>query len=492
MTVSVSPIALAHPAGTGRRFILLILCLTLVSGFSTHALEISEASPMLLVTRDALIYQDETGALGIEEIARLDANAFAPSERDSVNFGMISGALWLRFEIENTDPNSEWVIELNNPRLDSVQGYVALSDGTWAVTMVGRRHPVDNRLARHVMPPVPVTIAPGSAATVYLRVEHYGSMRFQARIMTKDYFFSHESRHTAAMFGVFGGLLVMVGINAAVFLLLRERAYLYLSGALLSFFLLAMAITGYGYVYLWRDWYYISMHSVNTTGMLHNALMCLFFHEFIRDDSSSLFDRRLVRAGMWCSFAAVVLSLSEWWFKFPMANFLGLAIPVLLEVLALRSYRRGYRPALYFLLAWTIATAGVGLVALISVDIIEHSYLGETMLVSAYLISSLLWNLSLADRLRLSQRAAQETLEDQVRIRTSELRNALEEVKTLSGLLPICSSCKKIRDDQGYWQSVEHYVQAHSKATFTHGICPDCFKRVYPEYEYPPDTRGKS
>lgn len=454
-------------------------------------MEISEKSPIQLITREASVYQDASGELDIDDVATL-RDAFIPAGEESLNFGMHSGAVWLRFDIVNAGSVEDWVIELNNPRLDSVQGFTASPDGGWSATMVGRKYPLDHRLAGHVMPPVPVTIAPGSKTTVYLRVEHYGSMRFQARIMTKDFFLAHESRHTAAMFGVFGGLLVMAAINAAVFLLLRERAYLYLSAAVLSFFLVAMAISGYGYVYLWRDWYYVSLHSVNTTGMLHNALMCLFFHEFIRHDSSSQFDRRLVLAGMWCSIGAVLLSLSEWWFKFPMANFLALAIPVLLEVLALRSYRRGYRPALYFLLAWTIATVGVGVVALISMGIIQHNYLGESMLVSTYLISSLLWNLSLADRLRLSQREARETLEEQVRIRTSELRNALEEVKTLSGLLPICSSCKKIRDDQGYWQSVEHYVQAHSTATFTHGICPDCFKQVYPEFEYPPDARGKT
>ncbi|MCX6120743.1 MAG: PAS domain S-box protein [Ignavibacteriales bacterium] len=60
-----------------------------------------------------------------------------------------------------------------------------------------------------------------------------------------------------------------------------------------------------------------------------------------------------------------------------------------------------------------------------------------------------------------------------------ELKAALNDVKTLSGLLPICSSCKKIRDDNGYWQQVEGYIQKHSDAKFTHGICPDCAKKLY-------------
>ena len=63
-----------------------------------------------------------------------------------------------------------------------------------------------------------------------------------------------------------------------------------------------------------------------------------------------------------------------------------------------------------------------------------------------------------------------------------ELQKALAEIKTLGGLLPICSFCKKIRDDKGYWSRLEEYIQTHSQAEFSHGICPDCLKKHYPEY----------
>jgi YesN/AraC family two-component response regulator len=63
-----------------------------------------------------------------------------------------------------------------------------------------------------------------------------------------------------------------------------------------------------------------------------------------------------------------------------------------------------------------------------------------------------------------------------------ELQEALAKVKLLSGMLPICASCKKIRDDQGYWKQIEVYIQSHSEAEFTHGICPDCAQRFYGKY----------
>ncbi len=60
----------------------------------------------------------------------------------------------------------------------------------------------------------------------------------------------------------------------------------------------------------------------------------------------------------------------------------------------------------------------------------------------------------------------------------SRLQAALQEVRTLSGLLPICAWCKKIRDDRGYWQQIEGYISRHTEAVFSHGICPDCLKEV--------------
>ena len=63
-----------------------------------------------------------------------------------------------------------------------------------------------------------------------------------------------------------------------------------------------------------------------------------------------------------------------------------------------------------------------------------------------------------------------------------ELQDALSKIRTLSGLLPICASCKKIRNDKGYWEQIEIYIKNHSDADFSHSICPECIKKLYPEY----------
>ncbi len=71
------------------------------------------------------------------------------------------------------------------------------------------------------------------------------------------------------------------------------------------------------------------------------------------------------------------------------------------------------------------------------------------------------------------------------------LKAALENVKTLSGLLPICSNCKKIRNDGGYWEQIEGYIREHSEAEFTHSICPDCVRKLYPDLYNEMTKNGK-
>jgi hypothetical protein len=80
-------------------------------------------------------------------------------------------------------------------------------------------------------------------------------------------------------------------------------------------------------------------------------------------------------------------------------------------------------------------------------------------------------------QLFLKQKEMEEAREKLIR----KLQKALSEVKKLSGLLPICASCKKIRDDKGYWNQIEVYIRDHSEAEFTHGICPECMKKLYPD-----------
>jgi uncharacterized PurR-regulated membrane protein YhhQ (DUF165 family) len=121
-------------------------------------------------------------------------------------------------------------------------------------------------------------------------------------------------------------------------------------------------------------------------------------------------------------------------------------------------------PFLYLYLSWQNKTMGMTM---------------ENRPVLAILkeLSEIRMELSLAQREIEHRKAVEREKEELIR----ELQRVLSEVKTLRGFLPICANCKKIRDDEGYWQQIEQYVEEHSEAVFSHGLCPDCADLLYPE-----------
>jgi PAS domain S-box-containing protein len=85
----------------------------------------------------------------------------------------------------------------------------------------------------------------------------------------------------------------------------------------------------------------------------------------------------------------------------------------------------------------------------------------------------------------------QKRTEEELRQRNQELHLALEEIKTLRGIIPICSQCKKIRSSDGYWQQVEEYITSRTDAMFSHSICDDCGRDLYPDYYKNLDSKKK-
>ncbi len=97
-----------------------------------------------------------------------------------------------------------------------------------------------------------------------------------------------------------------------------------------------------------------------------------------------------------------------------------------------------------------------------------------------YIMHTLVWAIGLAAIVFAARKLNKSEAEREKII--SKLQESISEVKVLSGLLPICASCKKIRDDKGYWNMLEVYIRDHSEAEFSHGLCPECMMKVYPDH----------
>ena len=160
----------------------------------------------------------------------------------------------------------------------------------------------------------------------------------------------------------------------------------------------------------------------------------------------------------------------------------GVAVISLLIARAMRIYRTPRTGGASAFLMWVFLVEGVyfAQTSVRALTIPVHAQLFATTASQAAtyliaLITGMLWTFGFI--LLVNQQLAaerQQTIE--------ELMIAAEQIKTLRGIVPICSGCKKIRDDRGYWEQLDAFVTRHTEAEFSHGICPDCMQRLYPGY----------
>ena len=172
---------------------------------------------------------------------------------------------------------------------------------------------------------------------------------------------------------------------------------------------------------------------------------------------------------------------------FSKGNSILVIIAVAVIVLGYIDYATGYELGffVFYFLPITFAAWRLGFTSSCIIAILSSIVWFLADIYSAHLYSSIafgLWNTIIrlfsfliiaysTSKIRLLLAKERET--------TQALRDALNQIKTLSGLIPICASCKKIRDDKGYWNQLETFIQEHSEAEFSHGFCPDCMKKLY-------------
>ncbi len=197
-----------------------------------------------------------------------------------------------------------------------------------------------------------------------------------------------------------------------------------------------------------------------------------------------------------------------WWYGFPLASLIGCAyfhlitdslvnrsliIALVVAIpnwavawLIIRSERKD--PSLFYPVVSAVMFIN-GLIILIRavwiLFIPDFDIMSEAPIQYIYFISVIIFQIacSISFITLNSERMERDLYASELELKNSidRLHAALEEVKTLGGLLPICANCKKIRDDSGYWHQLEEYISTHSHAEFSHGTCPECARKLYPE-----------
>lgn len=407
---------------------------------------------------------------------------FSPQYDLAVNRGLTTQPLWVRVCVRNPGAVRDWVLEVTNARLAKASLYMPNPDGTYTERSMGTGYPLSNRDYLYAHPAFNIRL-PGGVTTFYLRLHHTGAMRFRLLLWERAAFMRRTHVWMFIVFVAEGMLLAMAAQSMLLYLGARERSYLFYSLLMFAFLIVHMASYGTSHLFLWPNAHWWTDHSTTFLALLLLCASLIFSNSLLNGRENTPVLSRLATYLTWvCLVTAVACLFVEHVIKFYVAHMLGLMVPGLAMLMGIQAWRRGFRPAKIFVMAWGALVVGSVVLALLGMGLLPGNFWTEHMIDLSLFTGMFLWSFSLTDRLKKQEEEIRSLLVSTVRERTTALNKALVEVKTLHGLLPICSRCKKIRDDHGYWQNLESYISAHTDADFSHSLCPSCIEDLYPEF----------
>lgn len=239
--------------------------------------------------------------------------------------------------------------------------------------------------------------------------------------------------------------------------------------------------------FLWFFWTFLQIRKNLIPTIISSIFLCLFFLGLTLDGPLTLSitseTPRLLSLGSQTTFEVYegipgLIYLIEY-----IAIFVGLIFLLLYSLVSKSVNLRNSKRKIIFMITFVTFTlfgvndifVGLGLYHFIY--LIEYGYLFILFFMTYLLLDEHLQMFNEVSNLNT-------ILEKRVKDRTEKLEKKIKEVQTLSGLLPICSSCKKIRDGEGYWNQLESYISKHSEAEFSHGICQECSDKLYGDQEW--------
>ncbi|MBL8297717.1 MAG: GGDEF domain-containing protein [Rhodanobacteraceae bacterium] len=369
--------------------------------------------------------------------AATEAGRFAPVPADNATFGFVDGAYWFHARVANANhADTRWLLVLEYALLDHVDLYVRQADGAIEHFQSGDRHPFAQRSVNYRHPNFWLQITPGHPLDLMLRVQTKSSMQVPLTLYTPRAFIE-LARDAQLGIGVYYGiLLALFFYNMILFVTLRERSHLLYSLHVLGFGLLLFCLNGLAFEYLWPSSTWLANAAIPLSMAFSQLGMILFAHDFLELSRRARFASRLLLS--LAAFHALMLATGPF-LDYRTAVLIGTAMvfPTVSLIIgaAIIVARRGFRPALLFLLAWAMLLAGTLVYASVSFGLVPKTFATEygmqigsaaEMILLSFALAYR-WAALRADNERIA-REANEQLEQRVADRTEALSNALQQL----------------------------------------------------------------
>ncbi|NQZ07738.1 MAG: response regulator [Algicola sp.] len=366
------------------------------------------------------LLEDKNGSLTLAQVLSADMSSqFTRSTEKIPNFGFTDSTYWAKLNLVNPDTqNQQRLLVLAYPQIDDIRVYFIKADGSHRVIHAGDARRFADRPMQHIHFVFPFEIPPQQSLTLVVRLRN-SPLQIPLSIYSPTTF-TEQSNATNLGFGVFYGImLVMVLYNLFIYLSVRDRSYLYYVLYIVSFSLFALALNGLAFQYLWPNSPWWANRSVQILISIAAFWGLVFTQHFLDlKNRSPKLNRCFDAVEVLSLLLALLVLVIPPSIGIQLAITLMLAIDLLVLGTGIQSIRRGYRPAIFFIMAWAGFMVGIALKVLLTAGVLASSFITDYSLQIGSAFEVILLSLALADRIKLLQEEVHE--KDQLARRNAE------------------------------------------------------------------------
>jgi methyl-accepting chemotaxis protein len=397
-----------------------------------NILTVTDATKEYELTGQFLAYLEDPGKnLTIEHVSSREyGTRFKHDIRDVPNFGYTRSAYWLRFTL-STERERDWLIEIRYALLDYVTLYVP-SDGGFIEKKQGQLLPFDVREVKSENIVFKADIEPGAPRTFYLRIETQDSFAVPMRLISYQAY-AEQSGMLRLFLGIFYGfIIVMILYNLFIFAITRDLSYLFLVLYMVFYIFYIMSENGVSYQYLWPGLPWWGKRVVPFCVSMVVVWSSLFTRAFLQTGTENpRLDKAIIGFVALGGIGAVMALTVDYFASIIYAVLLCVLYAPALILVAILQWRRGYRPALYFLIAWFGLIVGTLLYGFKTFGLLPETLLTKYGVLLGAAFQSILLSIGMAERISLmteSLRSVTKSLE----ARTESLLKIFEKAENTS------------------------------------------------------------
>ncbi len=398
-------------------FILLLLCtlVPLTSPASQQKQHLPPASRILVLTQDQQLYtpglymdilEDYDHTFTIEDVAsgKFD-NKFEHSTTQAPGFGFTSSAYWFRFTVKNLSPSRDsYFLTIEYPLLDHIELYLPDGHGGWRCEKAGDRLPFDTRQIKYRNFLFPLHLELNQQVTLYIKCVTSSSLNMPVSLLSTDALVNRIENEETMLGLYFGILLAMLAYNLILFVMIRDITYFYYVLFVGCFGMFQLGLNGISFEYFWPN----SIWWANVNIPFFICASYLFGTQFTRSilNTGKLVPEmdRILKGIMLLAATVMLMSLTM-----PYAVSIKLATFIILGVMVhiasgFMCTAKGYRPAFYYAVAWTVSLIGMTIFSLKTFGLLENNFFTTWSMQMGSAWEVIILALALADRVNIMKR----------------------------------------------------------------------------------------